>query len=99
MALTREDVQHIAQLARLTLTDEDLERYRVQLSSILEHVARLQELDTTDVPPYTGAISALPFRPDEPGKTLPTRTLLRGAPDTAADQFRVPPILDEGRDE
>ncbi|TAK12291.1 MAG: Asp-tRNA(Asn)/Glu-tRNA(Gln) amidotransferase subunit GatC [Anaerolineae bacterium] len=100
MSLTREDVQHIAHLARLTLTEEELERYREQLSSILEHVARLQELDTTDVPPYSGALAAaMPLRPDEPGKTLPTQTLLRAAPDTAADQFRVPPILDEGRDE
>lgn len=97
MALTREDVEHIANLARLKLTDEELERYRQQLSSILEHVAQLQALDTASVPPYTGSAGAAqPLRPDEPGATLPPATLLKGAPDTAEGQFRVPPIFDSG---
>ncbi len=100
MALTRKDVEHIANLARLTLTDEELERYRLQLSSILEHVAQLQELDTTNVPPYTGAAAGPhPLRPDEPGPSLPTATLLAGAPDTAHHQFRVPPIFDTPSDD
>ncbi|OQY83083.1 MAG: hypothetical protein B6D40_07645, partial [Anaerolineae bacterium UTCFX3] len=55
MSLTLQEVEHIARLARLELTDEQKERYRVQLSTILDHIARLQALDTRDVPPTEGA--------------------------------------------
>ncbi|MBI3158190.1 MAG: Asp-tRNA(Asn)/Glu-tRNA(Gln) amidotransferase subunit GatC [Chloroflexi bacterium] len=100
MSLTREQVKHIAHLARLTLTDEDLERYRQQLSSILDYMAQLGELDTAGVPPFLGAGEAvLPLRPDEPGESLPPETLLGGAPDVAHGQFRVPPVFDEPADD
>ena len=51
MPLSPQEVEHIAKLARLELTEEQKARYRQQLEAILDHVARLQELDTTDVPP------------------------------------------------
>ncbi|NIV31624.1 MAG: Asp-tRNA(Asn)/Glu-tRNA(Gln) amidotransferase subunit GatC, partial [Anaerolineae bacterium] len=51
MKLTREEVQHIAELARLALSDEELALYQEQLSAILEHFERLQELDTELIPP------------------------------------------------
>ena len=55
MPLSLQDVEHIAKLARLELTDEQKTRYRGQLEAILAHVAKLQELDTTDVPPTATA--------------------------------------------
>ncbi|MEK6223075.1 MAG: Asp-tRNA(Asn)/Glu-tRNA(Gln) amidotransferase subunit GatC, partial [Chloroflexota bacterium] len=57
MSLSREEVEHIALLARLQLSDEEKERYRVQLSSILEHVAKLQDLDTKNVLPLSNVIA------------------------------------------
>ena len=97
--LTREEVEHIAHLARLHLTDEEKERYREQLSDILAHVARLQELDTTDVMPLSAVVAERsPLRPDEPGETLSKAALLQNAPQAEADQFRVPVILDQSEE-
>ncbi len=93
--LTTQDVEHIANLARLSLTPEEKDRYRQQLSAILEYAARLQTLDTSEIPPTS---SVLPprtvLRPDEPGACLTPADLASNAPDWEADQFRVPPILD-----
>ena len=93
--LTPQDVEHIANLARLRLTAEEKTLYLRQLSAILEYAARLQALDTTDIPPTS---SVLPprtvLRPDEPGKCLTPEDLASNAPDWEAAQFRVPPILD-----
>jgi len=98
MSLTRKEVEHIADLARLDLTDDELERYRSQLISILEHVDRLKELDTTDIPPTS---SVLPdrsvLRQDEPEPGLTKEKLLRNAPDVVDGQFRVPPVLSKDR--
>jgi len=95
MTLTLEEVEHIAELARLRLTPEEKERYRDQLSAILDYAARLQELDTSGIPPTS---SVLPphtmLRPDLPQPGLTLEELLRNAPETEADQFRVPPILE-----
>jgi aspartyl-tRNA(Asn)/glutamyl-tRNA(Gln) amidotransferase subunit C len=95
MKLTLAQVEHIAQLARLDLSEAEKLRYREQLSAILDYANRLQALDTGDIPPTA---SVLPprsvLRPDlvRPGLALPD--LLRNAPDTEADQFRVPPVLE-----
>lgn len=95
MTLTREQVDHIARLARLNLSDEERERYREQLSAILEHFQRLQELDTEAVPPTFRAIeSHRSPRPDEVQSSLSREELLSNAPDVEQNQFRVPPILD-----
>ena len=95
MTLTIEEVEHIAGLARLKLTDEEKARYREQLSAILDYAARLQSLDTTGIPPTS---SVLPprtvLRPDEPRPGLRREDLLANAPDTTDDQFRVPPVLE-----
>lgn len=95
MTLTIEEVEHIARLARLKLTDEEKARYREQLSAILDYAARLQSLDTTGIPPTS---SVLPprtvLRPDEPQPGLRREDLLANAPDTTDDQFRVPPVLE-----
>lgn len=95
MALSWNEVEHIADLARLELSEEEKNRYREQLSAILEYAARLQELDTSDIPPTS---SVLPertmLRPDEPQPGLSRAELLQNAPETAGGQFRVPPVLD-----
>ncbi len=95
MALTSEEVEHIARLARLRLSAEEKERYRQQLSAILDHVARLGELDTADIPPTSSVLppEAL-LRDDEPRPGLTLEQLLQNAPDVDADQFRVPPIFE-----
>ncbi len=92
--LSREEVLHIAHLARLELSDEEIEAYRQQLSSILEYFARLQEVYTEGIPPTA---SVLPprtvLRPDEPRPGRPREDILANAPDVADGQFRVPPVL------
>ena len=96
VSLTFEEVDHIAALARLRLTEEEKELYRQQLSAILDYFAQLQSLDTSDVPP---AASSLPgtttlLRPDEPRPGLTPASLLSNAADSEAEQFRVPPVLE-----
>ena len=95
MSLTLKDVQHIATLAHLKLTDGQMEHYRGQLSSILEHIAKLQELDTNDVPPTTGgSLTEMPLRPDEVRPGLDLETLMKNAPGKSDDQFKVPPVFE-----
>jgi aspartyl-tRNA(Asn)/glutamyl-tRNA(Gln) amidotransferase subunit C len=95
MALTKEEVAHIAKLARLELTDEQQEHYREQLSAILDYIARLRTLDTTDVPPTAGGgLTQLTLRPDISRPGLPTDALLANAPDTEDDQFKIPPVFE-----
>ncbi len=95
MTLTLEEVEHIALLARLHLTDEEKQRYRVQLSAILDYAARLQTLDTEGILPTA---SVLPLRsvlrPDEVHPGLELDALLSNAPDIVDHQFRVPPVLE-----
>jgi aspartyl-tRNA(Asn)/glutamyl-tRNA(Gln) amidotransferase subunit C len=95
MALTQEEVTHIAHLARLKLTDEELETYREQLSAILDHVAQLQELDTEGIPPTSSVLlSQSVLRDDIPRPGLGAETLMRSAPQTEENQFKVPPVLE-----
>lgn len=95
MSLTLAEVEHIAELARLELSAEEKERYRLQLSAILEYAARLLALDTSDIPPTS---SVLPprsvLREDVVRPSLSTTQVLQNAPRTEDDQFKVPPILD-----
>ncbi|MEX2160672.1 MAG: Asp-tRNA(Asn)/Glu-tRNA(Gln) amidotransferase subunit GatC [Anaerolineales bacterium] len=95
MPLTRQDVEHIALLARLHLTEEEKERYRQQLSNILDHIGKLQELDTRAVQPMSSVVvQQSRLRQDEPGPAMPRPDLLSNAPEVADEQFRVPPVLD-----
>jgi len=95
MSLTLQEVTHIAYLARLKLTDGELKTYREQLSAILDHVARLQELDTKGIPPTS---SVLPprsvLREDQPRPGLGAETLMRTAPQVEDNQFKVPPVFE-----
>jgi aspartyl-tRNA(Asn)/glutamyl-tRNA(Gln) amidotransferase subunit C len=95
MALTREEVDHIATLARLELTPEEKESYATQLSAILDYAARLNELDTTGIPPTSSVLPELSvLRADESRPGLDTEVLLKNAPLAEQKQFRVPPVLD-----
>lgn len=95
MILTLEEVEHIAELARLTLTEIETERYREQLSAILDYFAQLRELDTAGIPPTSSVLPARSvLRPDEPRPGLSPEQLLRNAPEAKDNQFRVPLILE-----
>ena len=95
MTLTLEEVEHIANLARLALTDEEKARYREQLSNILDYAARLQALDTANIPPTSTVLPARSvLRPDRIRPCLTPQELLRNAPQAEQDQFRVPPVLE-----
>ncbi len=95
MSLTLEQVQHIANLARLELTEDELSRYRAQLSAVLDYFQQLQTIDTDEVPPTTSGLdikSAL--RADQVRPGLELQELLDNAPDVKDDQYRVPPIFE-----
>jgi aspartyl-tRNA(Asn)/glutamyl-tRNA(Gln) amidotransferase subunit C len=90
------DVEHVARLARLELTEEERERFRRQLGLILEHAERVGEVATEDVPPTSHPLPrANVFRPDEPGPTLSQEEALAGAPDREGAFFRVPRIIED----
>ena len=95
MTLTLQEVEHIALLARLELTQEEKERYQQQLSDILDHVAQLQALDTSQI--KTASVVQPPkarLREDKALHGLTTEQALQNAPAAEKDQFRVPPVLD-----
>jgi aspartyl-tRNA(Asn)/glutamyl-tRNA(Gln) amidotransferase subunit C len=90
--LSRDQVLHVARLARLELTDEEVERFAGELSKVLDHIEKINELgDLADVPPTSHVISVEnALRADEPRPSLPVETALANAPDAAAGGFRVP---------
>ncbi len=95
MPLSLQEVEHIAKLARLELTNEQKTRYREQLEAILDHVAKLQELDTKDVPPTASvSVGQLPLRTDEARPSLSKDELLKNAPKQADGQFQIPPVFE-----
>jgi aspartyl-tRNA(Asn)/glutamyl-tRNA(Gln) amidotransferase subunit C len=94
--ITRDDVAHVARLARLQLTDDELELFTGQLAKVLDHARDVEALDVADVPP-----TAHPYplqnvlRPDEQRPSLDHDAALAAAPAAEAGQFRVPPVLGE----
>lgn len=89
------DIEHVARLARLDLTDEERARLTAQLGLILEHAAKVGEVATADVPPTAWAVPrANVLRPDEPRSSLPTSDALANAPEAEGDRFRVPRIVE-----
>ena len=95
MRLTPEQVEHVALLGRLHLSDEERDRFTTQLNSILEHFEQLQQLDTTAVPPMSHAVAMSNiFREDDPQPPLPPDEALQNAPDQARDCFRVPRVIE-----
>ena len=92
MALSRDEVLHVARLARLALTDEEVERFREQLSAILDAVGAVAELDLADVEPTSHPLDVVNvWAEDEPRPSLPLEEALANAPDREGGFFRVPP--------
>ena len=87
----RDQVLHVAKLARLRLSDEEIERMSSELSGILDHIEKIEELDLDGVEP-TSHVVALEnvLRPDEPRPSWPRERVLEGAPDAGDVGFRVP---------
>ena len=89
--IDRDQVLHVAKLARLRLTDEEVERMSGELSTILEAIEQISELDLEGVPPTSHVIDLENvLRPDEPRPCLPRERALENAPDATDEGFRVP---------
>ncbi|HET8605840.1 MAG TPA: Asp-tRNA(Asn)/Glu-tRNA(Gln) amidotransferase subunit GatC [Gaiellaceae bacterium] len=92
MAISRDEVLHVARLARLELSDEEVERFREQLSAILDAVSKVQELDLSGVPPTSHPLDVVNvWREDEPRPSLAVEEALANAPARRDDLFEVPP--------
>ena len=90
--LSRDQVHYVARLARLELSDEEVERYSGELSKVLDHIEKISELgDLADVPPTSHVVEVEnALRADEPRPSLPVDVALESAPDAAQGGFRVP---------
>ncbi len=95
MTLSLQDVEHVAELARLSLTEDEKIAYQAQLSAILGYFDRLKQLDTRDIPP-TASVLALQnvLREDSVRPSLPREAVLANAPQHEAGQFHVKNVLD-----
>jgi aspartyl-tRNA(Asn)/glutamyl-tRNA(Gln) amidotransferase subunit C len=94
--LTRADVEHVAKLARLALSDAELDEFTGQLAVILEHAAQVAALDTADVPATAHPLPLVNvLRPDIVRPSIDRDEVLAGAPETEDHRFRVPRILGE----
>jgi len=95
MKLSREEVKHIAALARLGMTEDEIEKAREQLSNILENFEVLKEVDTTNVPPTAQSINLVNvLREDKPAPSLPAEDILANAPDREGELFKLRPVLE-----
>lgn len=95
MNLTREQVVHVAELARLALTEEELALYQGQLSAVLAYAERLQTLDTDAIPPTATVLPARNImRADEPCPSMAREHILANAPEAEDGCFRVQAVLD-----
>ena len=92
MAIDREQLLHVAHLARLELREGEAERLEGQLNDILDAVSKVAELDLSDVPPTSHPLDLVnAWAEDEPHESLPIEDVLRNAPAAERDLFRVPP--------
>ena len=92
MAIDREQLLHVAHLARLELRDDELERLGAQLNDIIEAVSKVSELDLSDVPPTSHPLDLVNvWGEDVPRPSLPVDEALANAPDREGSYFRVPP--------
>ena len=95
MRLTPEQVEHVALLARLRLTEDERARFTTQLNSILEHFEQLQQIDTSGVEPMSHAVPMSNIlRDDEEKPSLTRQEALQNAPDEDRDCFRVPRVIE-----
>jgi aspartyl-tRNA(Asn)/glutamyl-tRNA(Gln) amidotransferase subunit C len=95
--VSRADVEHVAALSRLALTDDEIEQLIGELGAILDYAAEVSALDTADIPPTAHPLPLVNvFRPDDPRPGLDRDEVLAQAPAAEDGQFRVPRILGEG---
>lgn len=95
MSISREEVIAIAELAKLTLTEEEINTFQEQLSEILDYAQIIQSIDTTDIPPTTSAIPlSNVMREDVVALSLENEAALANAPDADERSFRVKAVLD-----
>ena len=93
MAISRDEVLHVARLARLALTDEEVERLTDELGAILDAVSIVGELDLADVPPTSHPLDLVNvWDEDEPRPSLAPADVFANAPERDGDLFRVPPV-------
>jgi aspartyl-tRNA(Asn)/glutamyl-tRNA(Gln) amidotransferase subunit C len=96
MAISKEQVQHVAQLARLALTEKEVEQFTTQLNDILHFAEKLNELDTENVEPTSHVLPlANVLREDEVRPSIPRDKALANAPDKQDGMFRVPAVFEE----
>jgi aspartyl-tRNA(Asn)/glutamyl-tRNA(Gln) amidotransferase subunit C len=94
--ISRDDVAHVARLARLDLSDEELDMFTGQLGAVLDHAADVEALELDDVPPTSHPYPLKNvLRPDVVSATVDTAEVLEAAPAVEDGRFRVPPILGE----
>ena len=94
--ITRDDVAHVADLARLSLTADELDAFTLQLADVLDHAADLDALDLSDLEPTAHPLPLVNvFRADGEGPTSDRDEVLAAAPSVEEAQFRVPPVLGE----
>lgn len=102
MKVTEKDVAYVADLANLELTDQERQRMLKDLNSILDYIDRLNELDTSDVPPMAqisdikaGDGNAPAWRDDISNPSLPHADAMKNAPETDGDFFKVPKVIEK----
>jgi len=99
MSLSEHDVRHVAMLARLALTDDEVEAMRTDLNSILGHIDDIQRLDLSDVPPMAHAIKVVNVtRPDVVTPSFPQHVAVMNAPQSENGAFLIPQIVGSGDD-
>ena len=95
MALSKEDVEKVAVLARLKFSEEEIEKFRSDLNRILDYINKLNELDTENVPPTSHVVEMKNvFREDEVGESLPIEDVLLNAPEKKDRFFVVPRVIE-----
>lgn len=94
MAITKKDVEKIAELARLKFTDDELENFTPQMNEILSYMDKLNELDTQNVKPLSHPVEQTNvFRKDELKNSISTEEALKNAPDKTETHFKVPKVI------
>jgi aspartyl-tRNA(Asn)/glutamyl-tRNA(Gln) amidotransferase subunit C len=94
VALSEKDVQYVAKLARLEVTDQEIAKYTQQIANILEYVEQLNKLDTSNVEPLTHPLDVKNvFRPDELKPSLTQTEVLSNGPEVQSGHFKVPKIM------
>lgn len=97
MSVSKQDVEHIAKLARLKLNEDEIQQYTGNLNDILKYVEKLNELDLEEVEPLSHPVENINvFREDVLKESTPTDEALKNAPDRTDQHFRVPKVISQG---